>query len=305
MLRWLHISDLHFNDDDMSTVSLREELPNFLKRNNIRCDYVFCTGDIRTANATPNDFPDEAKRYLFQLCEAVGITTNRLFIVPGNHDVNRDAAGRHDAVKRVFYHRDGYYDPKYGKINDTDLQALYVGQKDFRDFLTEIYPEDRMKLYTNPVQPHFNIETPDFNVLHIDSTLTYTKDQEASDLILGTKLLQNALKTLNPDKPTILLSHYPFTSLHQDEKKYVRELLYRKGVSLWLAGHEHDHMVHPMDYFDSLQAGELRMEEKTNATVLVGEYDKATCAGYVTAYTWFAEGWAKYPILWHNGKRED
>lgn len=99
MLRWLHISDLHFNDNDMSTVSLREELPNFLKRNNIRCDYVFCTGDIRTANATPNDFPDEAKRYLVQLCEAVGITTDRLFIVPGNHDVNRDAAGRHDAVK--------------------------------------------------------------------------------------------------------------------------------------------------------------------------------------------------------------
>ena len=42
--------------------------------------------------------------------------------------------------------------------------------------------------------------------------------------ILGTKLLQNALMTLNPDKPTILLSHYPFTSLHQDEKKYVRVL---------------------------------------------------------------------------------
>ena len=113
---------------------------------------MFCTGDIRTANATPNDFPDEAKRYLVQLCEAVGITTDRLFIVPGNHDVNRDAAGRHDAVKRVFYHRDGYYDPKYGIINEADLQALYVGQKDFRDFLTQIYPEDRMKLYTNPAQ---------------------------------------------------------------------------------------------------------------------------------------------------------
>lgn len=305
MLRWLHISDLHFNDNDMSTVSLREELPNFLKRNNIRCDYVFCTGDIRTANATPNDFPDEAKRYLVQLCEAVGITTDRLFIVPGNHDVNRDAAGRHDAVKRVFYHRDGYYDPKYGIINEADLQALYVGQKDFRDFLTEIYPEDRMKLYTNPAQPHFNIETPDFNILHVDSTLTYTKDQEATDLILGTKLLQNALMTLNPDKPTILLSHYPFTSLHQDEKKYVRELLYKKGVRLWLAGHEHDHMVHPMDYLNSLQTGELRMEEKTNATVLVGEYDEVTCVGYVTAYTWFAEGWAKYPILWHDGRKED
>lgn len=54
MLRWLHISDLHFNNDDMSTISLREELPQFLKSNNLLCDYVFCTGDIRTANANPN-----------------------------------------------------------------------------------------------------------------------------------------------------------------------------------------------------------------------------------------------------------
>ena len=305
MRRWLHISDLHFNDNDMSTVSLREELPLFLKRNNICCDYVFCTGDIRTANVAQNAFPDEAAQYLVQLCAAVGTTTDKLFIVPGNHDVNRDAVGRDETVRKICYHRNGYYDPKYGIIDEIDLQTLYSGRKDFQDFLVKIYSEKRIKLYTNPAQPHFNIETSDFNILHIDSTLTYTRDQEVSDLILGSKLLQNVLMTINPDKPTILLSHYPYTSLLQEEKKYVRELLYRKRVGLWLAGHEHDHMVYPMDYFVSLQAGELRMEERTNATVLVGEYDERTGAGHVTAYTWFVEGWAKYPILWHNGKRED
>ena len=75
MVRWLHISDLHFNNDDMSTVLMREELPKYLRKNNIRCDYIFCTGDIRTANASPNNFPDEAAKYLIDLCTAVGITT--------------------------------------------------------------------------------------------------------------------------------------------------------------------------------------------------------------------------------------
>ena len=32
MIRWLHISDLHFNNDDMSTVSMREELPKYLRK---------------------------------------------------------------------------------------------------------------------------------------------------------------------------------------------------------------------------------------------------------------------------------
>ena len=71
-----------FNNDDMSTISLREELPQFLRKNNLLCDYVFCTGDIRTANANPNTFTDEAAKYLIDLCAAVGLTTDRLFIVP-------------------------------------------------------------------------------------------------------------------------------------------------------------------------------------------------------------------------------
>lgn len=107
MLRWLHISDLHFNNDDMSTISLREELPQFLKSNNLLCDYVFCTGDIRTANANSNTFTDEAAKYLIDLCAAVGLTTDRLFIVPENHDVDRNSDGRDGAIKKISFQRGG------------------------------------------------------------------------------------------------------------------------------------------------------------------------------------------------------
>ena len=168
----------------MSTISLREELPQFLRKNNLLCDYVFCTGDIRTANANPNTFTDEAAKYLIDLCAAVGLTTDRLFIVPGNHDVDRNSDGRDGAIKKISFQREGYYDPKYGTIKDEDLKLIYSGQKDFRNFLSKLYPASRVEKYSNPLQPHFNIETPDFNVLHIDSTLTYTQDQEATDFVL-------------------------------------------------------------------------------------------------------------------------
>ena len=147
--------------------------------------------------------------------------------------------------------------------------------------------------------------TDDFNVLHVDSTLSYTKGHEANDLILGTKMLQNALSCLNPEKPTVLLSHYPLKSLQQDEYKYVRELLYGNGINLWLAGHHHDHIVMPTDYFYSFQAGVLQKQEKSNATVLLGEFNTLTNAGHVVAYTWFPEGWAPYPILRHDEREEN
>ena len=121
MIRWLHISDLHFNNDDMSTSLLREALPEYLKNENIHCDYVYCTRDIRTANADPNKFTDEAAQYLIDFCAAVGTGLDRLFIVAGNHDVDRNIAGRDEAVRRICFQRAGYHDPKYGKINEESI----------------------------------------------------------------------------------------------------------------------------------------------------------------------------------------
>lgn len=310
MIRWLHISDLHFNDDDMSTTALRESLLPFLRKKNWSFDYIFCTGDIRTA---PKDFPDEAASYLRSFCRekhdgGIGVPLRNLFIVPGNHDVNRDLPARNAAIKKVFYRRKGTYSPKYGTIESSALNAIHEGQKEFRQFLTKVYGDavpDRLAYYQQPQKPHFVIKTPDFNILHVDTTLSYTKGQEANDLIVGTKLLQDALKDLEPTKPVILLTHYPITALYQEERKYVSELLHQNGVKLWLAGHEHDYDIQPIKYIQSFQAGELRMEDGTKALVLIGEYDPDTQRGTLYAYSWFPEGWAKYPIIWHDGMKED
>ena len=39
MIRWLHISDLHLGSSDMTTEMLRDELPEYLRKANLRCDY--------------------------------------------------------------------------------------------------------------------------------------------------------------------------------------------------------------------------------------------------------------------------
>ena len=297
MIRWLHISDLHLGSSDMTTEMLRNELLEFLRKENLCCDYVFCTGDIRTANAKPNDFTDEMAKYLLKVCDAVGVTAERLFIVPGNHDIDRDTDGRDEAIHRMMFNRNGYYDPAKGLIHQEDADAIMEGEKDFVGFLSRIYSKDRLAKYGNSKSPHFNIETEDFNVLHVDSTLSYTKKQEAYDLIVGGEALYNVVRSLNKTKPTILLTHYPFTALLQEEKKRLSTMLQKNEIRLWLSGHEHDHIVQRIHYIDQLQAGELRFEDRTNATFLIGEYDPKSGRGHVMAYTWFPEGWAQYPIL--------
>lgn len=289
----------------MSSQLLRDELPVFLRENNCLFDYVFLTGDIRTANVSPNCFTDEMSRFIVSLCETVGVGLDRLFIVPGNHDVDRNAPGRDDAIKRIHYGRQGYYDSDKGKIEPDDMAGVMTGEKDFVNFLSSIYDADRAGLYANPDSPHFSVETEHFNILHLDTTLTYTAGQEASNLIVGTKAVYETLRGLDPRKPTILLTHYPFMSLAEDERKQVSILLQKRGVRLWLAGHEHDQNLQRIKYLDSLQAGELRREAGCLPSFLIGEYDPDTYRCEVSAYTWYKEGWAKYPFVDLDGERKD
>lgn len=297
MIRWIHISDLHLGSKDMTTDMLRDELPKFLVNKGLHCDYVFCTGDIKTAGKGDCGFTDDMAKYIKGICQATGTSVDNFFIVPGNHEINREIVERNAAIEKVMFQRKGYYDPAKGIINHDDMASIMEGQNEFKDFLTKIFPADRVAMYGNPDRPHFCIETPDFNILHVDSTVVYSAEQEANDLIVGNYALYQVVRGLNDKKPTILLTHYPFTSLLQDEKKMISTMLHHHEVRLWLAGHEHDHVVQQIHYIYQLQAGELRNEDKANATFLIGEYDKKTGRVQVVAYTWFPEGWAQYPIL--------
>lgn len=274
IINWLHISELHLGSEGAITNMMRNELPDYLKGLGVKCDYVFCTGDIRTANVSHNVFTDEMSDYLKSICDAVQTSVDRLYIVAGNHDVNRDIEGRQDAIKNVLFKGDGYYDPKEGVIKQEEMSVIMAGEKDFVSFLGNIYNEDRLKFYGNPKMPHFNIETEHFNILHVDTNIAYTTGQESNDLYVGTNFLYNAVCTLNTNKPTILLSHYPFMSLLQGEKKVISTMLQHNGVRLWLAGHEHDHVLQKVQYISSLQAGALRKEQDVRSSVLLGQYNR-------------------------------
>ncbi len=61
------------------------------------------------------------------------------------------------------------------------------------------------------------VETEDFNIIHLDSTLVYTKGQDES-LVIGTDLLYDLLEKVDQHKYTIILTHYPFDALKAEER---------------------------------------------------------------------------------------
>lgn len=96
----LHLSDIHFRKSEIGTA----QDPNFHLRNELvrdaetQCqrlgspDAVIVSGDIAFAG-DPEEFT-YATDWLAELCDACGCTMESVFVVPGNHDVVRQSAGR-------------------------------------------------------------------------------------------------------------------------------------------------------------------------------------------------------------------
>ena len=86
--RWLHISDLHSMCRGIRTITMIEALIDELKFINDQSpfSFVLITGDISDKN---NGYK-EAKELIYKIVETIGLGMEKVFIVPGNHDLDRN-----------------------------------------------------------------------------------------------------------------------------------------------------------------------------------------------------------------------
>lgn len=140
-IKWLHFSDLHLNKGGVETTRLREQLPEYLKKLDIHCDYVFCTGDVRYApmGALADSTIDAIK----SISNAVHVPLENFFITPGNHDIDRNVDGRDSTIRNVHFKHDiehsGYYSSPNGEINKDDLSIILKGTQNYNRVFHELF----------------------------------------------------------------------------------------------------------------------------------------------------------------------
>ena len=296
-IRWIHFSDLHLGSDSaVETRLMRDLLPEYLESLGTRFDYAFCTGDIRE-HSTP--YSDAAVSAIKRICASAGVPIERLFVVPGNHDVDVTDAGRSELTAKLTDWNSDRYDPHIGSISTDDLDVLSRGKQEFSSFADELFEgvPGRAEHYHDMQHPHFLMTTDDLNILHLDTALTYGR-RSSRDFVIGTALLLDVLEQLDRSKPTVLLTHYSFDFLSQKERNEVELLLGRYHVQLWFAGHEHENLIRRQrDVFWECQCGNMKLQKGARSCVLTGELDLDTGEGAVCVHAWFPEcGWAKYPF---------
>jgi len=94
-LTWLHLSDWHQGSKDFDRQVVRDALISDIKnrtdisQNLEKIDFIVFSGDV-AFSGKPDEY-EFAKEELFEpLLKACNLSSEKLFIVPGNHDLDRD-----------------------------------------------------------------------------------------------------------------------------------------------------------------------------------------------------------------------
>ena len=227
MVRWLHISDLHFGSGQAISNTMRKKLCEFIIDKSLIVDYLFITGDLVYApKATKKDW-DDAVDYIKELQILLNIESEHTFCVPGNHDVKRNAVREH-LVSGLL----DSYDTYDGNIDESILGSIDLTYDSFKKAYKAICGRAYKK-------HHFVDKKGKVNIFCIDTALTYSEMNQDRKLVLGTKLIEDMMEGVDNAIPGIVLAHHSFECMADPERIMLESVLKDNGVLLYLCGHEH------------------------------------------------------------------
>ena len=247
LLTFLHISDLHVRPEWMSENHLLLETCCLdinewrQPHENADFDAVFLTGDI--ASRGEAEEYDEARRITDRICNAASCLPGRLFVVPGNHDVDH---AQISTVKQEFHVRALQQESVLDKCFEfvPDLTWLLTKFKDYREFL---HPRDNTKpRYLAPgsgsertwYRQAVDFGGQRFRVIGLCSSLLSNLDKDKyGRMRLGKGQLRDVHDPAD-GSPTFLLTHHPLTWLSSDDQDRYREFMAEQQV-IHLHGHAH------------------------------------------------------------------
>lgn len=242
---FLHLSDIHFGQERGGRVHIHNDVKERLiddihQITNGEVKHklagIIISGDIAYAGVQGEY--QEAGKWLDRVSSAAGCKTTDVYVVPGNHDIDRDRISGSAGLMLAEIQKDGDVALDKYLDNDTDCEVLYDRLAAYRSF-AEGYgcPLD---LSGGHAGNTFNFRLNDeINVrfLGLNSALACSSTDEMGNLILGAK--QRVLVE-KPNELLIVICHHPLNWFNDgdDAWKYLR-----RSASVFISGHEHSPSV--------------------------------------------------------------
>jgi len=139
-IAWLQVSDIHMQQraEWSQDFVLRAMADSIRQRRGqgLTLDFILATGDL--AFSGKKEEYELVKRFFEELVRASGVSKERIFCIPGNHDVNRDRQKLCFQGARSALSSPNAVDPVLAPDND-DLPTLLQRQEAYRSFQTTYF----------------------------------------------------------------------------------------------------------------------------------------------------------------------
>ena len=143
MIRILHLSDFHFknkNQSDFKHVS--DKIAKSLEGRHI--DVIVFTGDLVHQVKSPQDFKQAANVLFDPILSTLKLSADNILIVPGNHDMSRDAEMKMVSesldLKKNIRDLDDFCNDKQ------QLNASLTRFDSYLDFIKEFYADGNVSI---------------------------------------------------------------------------------------------------------------------------------------------------------------
>jgi predicted phosphodiesterase len=242
VFRILHVSDLHArasSEFDQSLLADRalEDIERLHSQRPV--DLAVFGGDL-AFSGKPEDFERGRARLLDPLSQRLGLGAERVIMVPGNHDVDRDRidpvyeAGlaatlvNREAVVKVF--------------DNPDQVRNAVGRlTSWLEFTTRYYDGVGRELLAPGAWTHIlDNDGIAVGIAALNSAWRSTGagDSERRNLLIGDRQVRDALARISQCDVRLVVVHHPLEWLTDFDARDARAELERAGVMV-LTGHEH------------------------------------------------------------------
>lgn len=224
-MKWLHLSDLHFNIPGYDNKILKDKFLCKLKELNLYLDFIIITGDILYQYSENNDEIDKLVEYIKSIAMICRCDAKYVFICQGNHDVSRSDKKRIDLVKefRRKNNKDEFYDSLDDLSNEKfNIAYLKITGKNYESYKV------------------INIKNKPYRIISINSSLLSIDNKDNGKLrICNKKLNEISCEIKKDERLNILIMHHGAEFLREDESRKFIHWMDDNNIDIAFSGHTH------------------------------------------------------------------
>lgn len=240
-MRILHLSDLHFIDNETCIAKI-SEIKKRIIENNIEnnIDYLFFTGDLVQEGNNIEDFKKALDLFVYDIARELNISMTNIFICAGNHDIHRNQEIQlvTEAIDKIKTNDDldkfvkdsvqfdlslkntqNYVDiQKFHYEDNTDINALYT--------ITKVKEKDDT-----------------VNIITINSAWRCRDNEDSGRLLFPNLFLSDIQKKIKDDKAyNIILLHHPISDFNYYNRTLIDEFILNH-FCVKFSGHIHKNKI--------------------------------------------------------------